>query len=263
MLNFLRILHFSKMRNHFMQQLPRVLGEKNYILLLSLVVGLIAGLAAVLLRTIVAELHHVTDAYIPEKLAMWILPALPAVGIFFCILFVKYWIRKPYEKGLAGVIVATGNGTSDVPAEKTYSHIITSGISVGCGVSAGLEAPIALTGSAIGSNVAKLFRLGRESRTLLLACGGAAGVSAVFNSPVAGALFACEILLPEFSIPALIPLLMASATAAMTSSLLAGEQIFYLQVSGWNMANLPIYICLGLFAGLVSAYIIRCSLKIH
>ncbi len=225
-----------------MQRLPQFLGEKNYILLLSLVVGLVAGLAAVLLRSMVWYLHHLFDRIVPAPWGMWIFPALPAIGIFFCILFVKFWIRKPYEKGLAGVIVATGNGTSEIPAQKTYSHIITAGVSVGCGVSAGLEAPIALTGSAIGSNMAKLFRLGRESRTLLLACGGAAGVSAVFNSPVAGALFACEILLPEFSIPALIPLLMASATAAVTSALLSGEAIFQLQITGWEISNLPIYI---------------------
>lgn len=262
MFQFLLKFHLSRLRNRIMQFMPRVLGEKNYILLLSLIVGLIAGLAAVLLRTFAASIHELIQTYFHAPWAVWILPAFPAVGIFFCIIFVKYWIRGPYDKSLAGVIVATSNGTSEIPAQKTYSHIITSGISVGCGVSAGLEAPIALTGSAIGSNVAKVFRLGRESRTLLLACGGAAGISAVFNSPVAGALFACEILLPEFSIPALIPLLMASATAAVVSSILAAEHTFSLEVTGWNVQNLPFYVLLGIFAGLVSAYVIRSTLAI-
>ncbi len=239
------------------------LGEKNYILLLSCIVGLISGLAAVLLRWFCASVHSGTEALLPEaSWSVYLIPALPAVGIFFCILFVRFWIRKPYEKSLAGVIAATSHGTSDIPIQKTYSHIITSGISVGCGVSAGLEAPIALTGSAIGSNFAKWLHLGRESRTLMLACGGAAGISAVFNSPVAGALFACEILLPEFSIPALIPMLIASATAAMVAEILYPNQTFILHVTGWSMQNLPYYLLLGILAGMISAFVIQTSCSV-
>lgn len=239
------------------------LGEKNYILLLSCIVGLISGLAAVLLRWFCAQVHHGTESMLPHtSWAVYLLPALPAAGIFFCILFVRFWIRKPYEKSLAGVIAATSHGTSEIPVQKTYSHIITSGISVGCGVSAGLEAPIALTGSAIGSNFAKWLHLGRESRTLMLACGGAAGISAVFNSPVAGALFACEILLPEFSIPALIPMLIASATAAMVAEILYPNQTFIVQVTGWSMQNLPYYLLLGILAGMISAFVIQTSCSI-
>ncbi|MBO5693995.1 MAG: chloride channel protein [Lentisphaeria bacterium] len=236
------------------------LGEKNYILLLCCVVGVMSGLAAVLLRYFCELVHHTSTGMLPG--GMWttyLLPALPALGIFLCILFVRFWIRKPYEKSLAGVITSASNGTSEIPVEKTYSHIITSGISVGCGVSAGLEAPIALTGSAIGSNFAKLFHLGRESRTLLLACGGGAGISAVFNSPVAGALFACEILLPEFSIPALVPMLISSAIAAVVAELIYPSHTFMIQVTGWSMQNLPYYIMLGILAGVVSAFVIKTS----
>ena len=236
------------------------LGEKNYILILSCVVGLVAGLAAVALRSFCEQVHRFTTAYLPDGTAgVYLAPALPALGIFFCILFVRFVIRKPYEKSLAGVIAAASSGRSDIPVQKTFSHIITSGVSVGCGVSAGLEAPIALTGSAIGSNLARLFHLNRESRTLLLACGGAAGISAVFNSPVAGALFACEILLPEFSIPALVPLLISSAIAAILAEILFPAHIFVLNVTGWSMMNLPYYILLGLLAGCVSALVIRFS----
>ena len=120
-----------------------------------------------------------------------------------------------------------------------------------------------MTGSAIGSNIAKRFRLGKEGRTLLLACGGGAGVSAVFNSPVAGALFACEILLTEFSIPALIPLLIASAGAAVVSEVLFPHRAFSIEVTDWAIQNIPYYILLGLLAGLVSAYVIRTSLFIN
>lgn len=234
-------------------------GEKNYFLLLSILAGLVSGGAAVLLKALA---HKISDAAGSLGLSPWLVPLLPGAGIFFCILFVRLFVKGSYEKSLAGVIESAANGTASIPVQKTYSHILTSGVSVGMGVSAGLEAPIALTGSAIGSNLGRLFRLGREGRTLLLACGGAAGVSAVFNSPVAGALFACEILLPEFSVPALIPLLIASAAAAVISDVLYPGTTFTIEVSDWVIQNIPYYILLGLAAGLVSAYVIRASIVV-
>lgn len=252
---------FQKIRSFFsfyrtIHVLRVMLGEKNYIFVLSIVVGLIAGLAAVTLKSLA---HYLGEYLYGQDISFMLVPLIPSIGIFFCIIFTRLFVKGPYEKGLAGVITAASS-TGEIPVQKTWSHILTSGISVGCGVSAGLEAPIALTGSAIGSNLGKRFRLGKEGRTLLLACGGGAGVSAVFNSPVAGALFACEILLPEFSIPALIPLLIASAGAAVVSEVLFPHRTFFIEVSDWAIQNIPYYIVLGLLAGLVSAYIIRTSL---
>ena len=194
----MKFLQFTKdlIRNYSVTGvMHHTLGDKGYILLLSIVVGIISGSAAVVLKLFAHSCHElVLRAGELAPWMMWVLPLIPAVGIFGCIIIVRLFFNKgPYEKSLAGVITATTNGTSDLPRSKTYSHIITSGLAVGMGASAGLEAPIALTGSAIGSNVAKALQLGRESRTLLLACGGGAGISAIFNSPVAGALFACEI----------------------------------------------------------------------
>lgn len=244
--------------------LKRLLGMKGYILLLSIIVGAVSGTCAVLLKGFAHEWHQLMYAAVLRLPgAVWILPALPAVGIFLCIIIVRlFFNRGPYEKSLAGVITATTNGTSDLPKTKMFSNIITSGIAVGAGASAGLEAPIALTGSAIGSNFAKLFRLGRESRTLLLACGGGAGISAIFNSPVAGALFACEILLPSFSVPALIPLLMASASAAVISELCNSTSPFIQLHAGWTVTNVPYYMFIGIAAGLVSALVIRTSVLV-
>ena len=139
--------------------LKRLLGMKGYILLLSIIVGAVSGTCAVLLKGFAHEWHQLMYAAVLRLPgAVWILPALPAVGIFLCIIIVRlFFNRGPYEKSLAGVITATTNGTSDLPKTKMFSNIITSGIAVGAGASAGLEAPIALTGSAIGSNFAKLF----------------------------------------------------------------------------------------------------------
>lgn len=243
--------------------LQDMFGFKNYILLLSVFVGLTAGVAAVLLKFLTHSIRDFSFSQLTFPGAIWLYPALPAIGIFFCILFAKAVVRGRYERSLASVIQSVANGTSEIPSQKTWSHLLTSSISVGFGSSAGLEAPIALTGSALGANIGKLLRLGRESRTLLLACGGAGAIAAMFNCPVAGALFACEILLPEFSIPALVPLLLASATASVVSQLIYPIEPFVFQITSWNMALLPYYLILGASAGLVSAFVIRVSLSIQ
>ena len=157
----MKFLQFTKelIQNYsFMGVIHRTLGDKGYILLLSIVVGVISGTEAVLLKLFAHGCHDLARM-LAERLPwmMWILPVVPAIGIFGCIVIVRLFFNKgPYEKSLAGVIMATTNGTSDLPRSKTYSHIITSGLAVGMGASAGLEAPIALTGSSIGSNVAKV-----------------------------------------------------------------------------------------------------------
>ncbi|MBQ9335965.1 MAG: chloride channel protein [Lentisphaeria bacterium] len=262
--HFLSLHRFSQEVHLWSLQMKRIMGAKGYVLLLCVIVGVVSGLAAVLLKTFTHEWHDLLYS-LAGKLpgAVWILPALPAAGIFLCIIFVRlFFNRRPYEKSLAGVITSTTNGTGDLPAGKMFSHIITSGIAVGAGASAGLEAPIALTGSAIGSNFAKWFRLDRESRILLLACGGGAGISAIFNSPVAGALFACEILLPSFSVPALVPLLMASAAAAVVSELCRSYNPFIQLTAGWTVMNVPWYVFIGVAAGLLSALVIRTSVVV-
>lgn len=260
----MNFFHFHRHLREFRLLLPRLhrlIGNKSYILILCVLVGVISGLGAVFLKTMAHKCHllvYGAAGTLPG--ALWIYPALPAIGIFSCILIVRLFFKNgPYDKSLAGVITSTTNGTSDLPRYKMFSHVITSGLAVGTGASAGLEAPIALTGSAIGSNTAKFFHLGRESRTLLLACGGGAGISAIFNSPVAGALFACEILLPAFSVPALVPLLMASAAAAVVSELCNSYNPFIQLNTGWTVVNVPYYVFIGIAAGLVSAMVIRVS----
>ena len=144
-----------------------------------------------------------------------------------------------------------------------FSHYITSGLSVGFGGSAGLEAPIVITGAAIGSNLAKEIKFNYRVRTILLASGSAAGISAIFNSPIAGVIFAIEVLLPEFSIPYFIPLLIASASAAVVSRFLYSGQIFYLVTEGWVLSAIPFYIILGILCGIISFYNIKATFFIE
>ncbi|MBR2364109.1 MAG: chloride channel protein [Lentisphaeria bacterium] len=246
--------------------LIHVMGGKGFILLLSVITGVVSGAGAVLLKHFTHFCHHLVDKIPCNSLLMQFLaPLIPCCAILICIFIVRYIYRlKQYDKSLACVILSTTNGTSDLPPSKMYSHILTSGLAVGFGASAGLEAPSALTGSAIGSNIAKMLRLGREGRTLLLACGGGGAISAIFDSPVAGALFACEILLPSFSVPALVPLLMASAAASVVSQLFAIPSAFIQLSEGtaWTIHNIFCYVLIGVCCGLLSAFVIKSTLFI-
>jgi CIC family chloride channel protein len=152
---------------------------------------------------------------------------------------------------------------SDIPKEDIFSHYITSGLSIGFGGSAGLEAPIVITGAAIGSNLAKGLKFNYRTRTILLACGSAAGISAIFNSPIAGVIFAIEVLLPEFSIPHFIPLLIASASAAVVSKFLYSGQIFYLVTEVWVLKAIPFYVILGILCGVISFYNIKATFYVE
>lgn len=256
--SFLSWLHgrFLRIVNPF----QKTLGEQNYIILLSVLVGLLSGVAGALMKTVEHSVQSLV-ALIPADAAwaVWVLPATPALGVFFCVFVTQVVMRGRYERGLAGVIMSVKNRTGAVPLHKTFSHIITSGVSVGFGVSAGLEAPVAQTGAAIGSNVARSLLLNHENRILLLACGGAAGISAMFNTPVAGAFFAMEILLPKTAsaIPAIIPLILSSATALLVSQQIYPPRPYAFDLLQWNMRAVPYYVILGAAAGLISVFVIR------
>ena len=242
----------------------RIFGGKGKLFALSVLVGVITTFAVVALK-VLAQFFHRQTAELAQiaPWMQWVVPAFPAVGILFCIVFVRFILRRDkYVKSLDMVIQSTTEGHGKIPFHHSFAHIITSGVAVGLGGSAGLEAPSALTGSAIGSNIARWLKLSRESCVLLLACGGSAGIAAVFNSPIAGTLFACEILLPSMSLPALAPLLMSSAAATLLASwLYTGPQFLQTAVQ-WKMANVPYYVLLGLVAGLVSAYIIKITILV-
>lgn len=230
---------------------------KTIIVLASLVVGILSSVAAVLLKNIVHFFQEEPSVFFINNGLSWLIPFTPLIGILLCILVVNLLFGGKLVKGLSNLIYIILRRTSDVPKSKMFSHLITSGITVGMGGSAGLEAPIVLTGAALGSNLAKGFRFNYQVRTLLLACGAAAGISAIFNSPIAGVIFAFEVLLPEFSIPFFIPLLISSASAAVISKFLYVKPIFFLASQTWVLEAVPFYGILGILCGAVSLYIIK------
>ena len=251
----------------FFRKLVAFLNSKieprTFMILASLIVGVLTGIAAAILKDFVGFLEEKPQIYFDHLGIGFILPFFPLIGIILSTLIVLIFFKGELSKGLSNLIYQIVRKASDVPKEDIVSHYITSGVSVGLGGSAGLEAPIVITGAAIGSNISKGLKFNYKIRTLLLASGSAAGISAIFNSPIAGVIFAIEVMMPEFSIPSFIPLLIASATAAVVSRFLYSGQIFYLVTEGWALNAVPYYALLGILCGIISLYYIKATFYIE
>jgi CIC family chloride channel protein len=239
------------------------LGKNTFLILVSILVGLISALAAVGLKMFVRFIHGIPDYFSTIYHTPLLYLVFPAVGIILTVVLIRFLFKERLEKGLGSIIFSILRKASIVEPDKMYSPLITSGITIGLGGSAGLEAPIVASGSAIGANIAHLFRLGYQERTLLLACGAASGIAAIFNSPIAGVVFAIEVLMIDLSVALFIPLLISTATATIVSKLLYSGQLFHLITEEWYIHALPWYALLGLICGFVSVYMTRVTLNLE
>jgi len=237
------------------------LSNKNFLIILAVIVGIIGGLAASALKALTFYIATFLQNEVSWDLRGYLYLFFPLIGILLSVLYVrKFLSAKKMEHGITPILYSISNRSSRIPVHNVYSQIITSALTVGFGGSAGLEAPIVASGSAIGSNIGRFFGLNYREVTMLLACGAAAGIAGAFNSPVAGMVFAIEILLPEFSIPAFIPLLMAAATASVISRLLYSEPLFFLVTDTWEFEALVFYLVLALLVGIFSVFFNKLNL---
>jgi chloride channel protein, CIC family len=241
------------------------LSGRQFLIFSSILVGLSAGLAAVILKTAVHYLHvFVTKDYnLSNQHLIYLL--CPAIGILLSVWFVQKHLKGKLGRGTANILYSIAKRSSFLPRDQMYSHLVTSALTVGLGGSAGLESPMVVTGSAIGSNYSRKYQINYKERTLLLACGAAAGIAAAFNSPIAGVLFALEVLLVDVSISAFIPLIISAASGALLSKIILSEGIlisFKLQ-KAFDYHNVPWYILLGILAGLMSVYYSRLFMMIE
>ena len=235
----------------------RHVSERVYVIWLSVLVGALAGLAAVLLKTSVHWGQGLLQIGISEPRRVFALSIYPIIGITLTVLVTKYLLGGQLGRGIGPIIYNTAREDSIVPRSKVYSQLITAFLPVTFGGSAGMEAPISVTGAAIGSNAARVLRVDRRRRRLLTGCGAAAGVAAIFNSPIAGVLFAVEAILLELPAQFFIPLLLSSATATVISKALYAGQPFVLITTSWALHTVPFYVLLGLWTALLSVYMIR------
>lgn len=235
------------------------LGDKQFIFLSAVLVGISAALAVILLK---AFAHGVFTfaTYVSRILKLGFLNSfLPIIGILLTVFVVKKFLSGTIQKGTSQILYAVAKKASIIPRKQMYAQIITSSLTVGMGGSAGLESPIVITGAAFGSNFAQKYRLSYKDRTLLIGCGVAAGIAAAFNAPIAGVLFAIEVLLVDVSIAAFTPIMIAAATGALVSVIVLDESILlsFQQQEDFNFHNIPFYAFLGVFTGLVSIYYSR------
>ncbi len=235
------------------------ISDNNFLLLIASVIGLLAGLAAVVLKSTVHIIQHLLEANTSLIGFNYLYLVYPLVGILLTALVSKYIFQDKLGHGVTQILYAISKNSSIIRKTRMYSRMVTSALTVGFGGSVGLEAPIVVTGSAIGSNVGQLFHLDYKKRTLLIGCGAAGAVSAIFNSPIAGVIFAIEVLLTEVKISKFIPLLIASVSGQLVSIVLLGDDILFSfrLTDTFSARDTPYYILLGIGCGLVSLYFTR------
>ena len=227
------------------------LPVRSQIPVLSVVTGVLCGLAAVLLKVTIRGIHHGLENLVGG--ANWLYLFLPGVGMLLSFLIVRYIVRDNIGHGVTKVLQAVSKNESKIKRHNMFSSMVTSALTIGFGGSVGAEAPIVYTGAAIGSNLGRYMGLSYRGMTLLLGCGAAGAVAGIFNAPLAGVLFTLEILLFNLSMSSLLPLLLSSVSATMVSYLLLGRNTqFACSLVAFSMRNIPFYLLLGAFCGFCS-----------
>ena len=239
--------------------LLRKLSQRDKVLALSLVTGILCGLAAVLLKLSIHWISTGFDTLFQGNRWPWLF--VPGLGMLLSLIIVRYIIKDNIGHGVTKVLQAVSRNESRIKAHNTWSSMLTSAITIGTGGSVGAEAPIVYTGAAIGSNLARYCGLDFRGMTLLLGCGAAGAVSGFFNAPLAGLLFTMEILFFNNAMNSVLPLMVSSISATAVSYLILGrETIFNVAIVAFSLKNIPWYLVLGVFCGLCSLYFLRTTL---
>jgi CIC family chloride channel protein len=235
------------------------LTEKQFIFMSSVLVGISSAVAVIILKSFAHSVFSFATEINGILKLSFINSLLPIVGILLTLFVVKRLLGGTIEKGTSQILYAVAKKSSIIPKKQMYAQIVTSSLTVGLGGSAGLESPIVITGAAFGSNYSQRYKLSYKDRTLLIGCGVAAGIAAAFNAPIAGVLFAIEVLLVDVSISAFTPIMIAAATGALVSEMVLDESVLlnFDQKQSFNYHFTPYYILLGLFAGFIAVYYSR------
>ena len=234
-------------------------SEQKFILMISFVVGILTAFAGLFLKWLIHQIQYLLTYRFDATGSNALYLVYPVIGIFLTGLFVRYVVKDDISHGVTKILFAIARKQSKIKAHNTWSSVIASAITIGFGGSVGAEAPIVLTGSAIGSNLGRLFRINSKTLMLLVGCGAAGAVAGIFKAPIAGLVFTLEVLMIDLTMGALLPLLISCVTAAGVTFAVSGTNTifeFHLQ-NGFAVDKIPAYILLGIFCGLVSLYFTR------
>lgn len=238
---------------------------RTLILLLSIIIGFVSGIAASILKTFAHKIRLlIVDSFSnPSDYLLYF--GLPIMGILLAVVFINTAIREKIGHGVSSVLFSISRKKGMIKPHKMYSSVIGSALTVGFGGSVGLEAPVVSTGAAIGSNIARVFKLSHRNMILLIGCGASGAIAAIFNAPIAGVIFALEVLMLDLTTASLVPLLLASITGTITAKLLMGESILFSfeLTDNFQVSDTPFYLMLGLFCGLISVYFNRLDMFIE
>ncbi len=239
----------------------RQIQQRRLILALSLLIGLLSGVAAILLKNLTHFVEHRIIALLLGGSAK-ISYILPLIGILTTVIFVSYLLKQDIGHGISKILYSISKRKGHLKPHNTWSSMVASSLTVGLGGSVGLEAPIVLTGASIGSNIGRLLRLNYKTVVLLVGCGAAGAIAGIFKAPIAALIFVFEVLMLDLTAWSVVPLLLSSVTAAVVSNFFLGKEVvFSFTISEpFVFGNLPFYIVLGLLTGLVSIYFTRMNM---
>ena len=239
--------------------------QRHFILILSFVVGILTSLAANLLKYLIHLIHVLlTESFSRDQVNYWYL-LFPAIGILLASLFVRYIVKDDISHGVTKILYAISQRKSIIKLHNVWSSLVSSSITIGFGGSVGAEAPIVLTGSAIGSNLGRFFNMDKKTLMLLVGCGAAGAVSGIFKAPIAGLMFTLEVLMFDMTLGAVVPIIISSVTATTLSYVISGHAFMFSfsSVQAFGVERIPFYILLGVVCGLVSLYFTRGMNKIE
>jgi len=239
--------------------------EKNKIYILSLLVGLVSGTAAFMLKNFIHYVSHFLTRHFSTSSESYFYLAYPMIGILISVLIVKYLIKDDISHGVSKILSALSKKGSQIKAHNMFSSMITSAFTIGFGGSVGAEAPIVYTGAAIGSNISKFFNLNENQLRLLIGCGATGAIAGIFKAPIAGIMFTLEVLMLDLTMASLIPLLLSGITAATLAYFFMGDTVlFHFAISNqFSYDNLPFYILLGILSGFISLYFTRTGMYVE
>ena len=232
------------------------ISQRQFVYILSVMVGFTSGVAAVVLKNLTHFIQHLLEGNLVKFYHQAFYFVFPLIGFTLVYFTIKYIVRNKVSHGIPSTLFAISKRKGVMKRHQMFGSLLAAPITVGFGGSVGLEGPTVATGSAISSNISRMFHVNQTTRNLLIGCAAAGAMSSIFKAPIAAIIFAIEVFSLDLTIASMLPLLLASLSAILTSYFFFGNDILlpFRIVDGFTMSDVPFYIILGIFAAITSIY---------